>query len=429
MTNIQRSSGNYGIFPGHSVIPKKAERIIQTISGLSITVQNGTTTINGGRGIEKIHAHQNPDGSWDVNIDGERYEFSAKEARDLVINGGDGDDIITVTGQQLYGPKTKISLNGGNGNDIIINATHNGYIGGGCGIGGWLHEHLQPFLVNEVELEDPGLTNNHNSLNENANQGDNITYQDINGEVFVDGAELTDVQQGRVGDCYFVAALASLALHNPGHLERMITDNGNGTYTVHFRGKLGDVTVDDDFAAVNSGKPVYAHTGSASKSELWVAIIEKAFAQAHGSYAAIEGGHPNEALGEITGQTEFNIGNPAKFSPEVLKSSLANGQSVTASSLSSNHGKKRETAFGIVTSHAYVVTEVSQNAKGKWIVTVYNPWGDDKIGAGAITGADDGFIEMTYDEFVANFRQVQVSQEPIGRVMKKVSGALLKSAE
>jgi hypothetical protein len=100
MTNIQRSSGHLGVPPGRCVIPGKARRNIQTTTGLSITSQNGTTTINGGRGVENIHAHQNPDGSGDVNINGEKYHFTAEKAQNLVINGGEGSDNIKITGQQ-----------------------------------------------------------------------------------------------------------------------------------------------------------------------------------------------------------------------------------------------------------------------------------------------------------------------------------------
>ncbi len=266
----------------------------------------------------------------------------------------------------------------------------------------------------DVELADPGLTDDHNELNADAIASNDIQYQDIEGDIFVDGAALTDVQQGAAGDCYFVAALASIVEHNPEMLENMITDNQNGTYTVSFGGDLGDVTVDDDFAVYQNGNTVYAGTDSGAGTELWVAIIEKAFAQANGSYEAIESGNAAVAIGQITGQTSFTSSHPSNFQPADLQASLANNQSITASSLSSNNGKKEETAFGIVTSHAYVVTDVQQNANGKWVVTVYNPWGNDGRGSVAITGADDGFIEMSYEEFSANFREVQVSNDPIG---------------
>ena len=41
-----------------------------------------------------------------------------------------------------------------------------------------------------------------------------------------------DVNQGYLGDCYFVASLGEMALQDPSLIENMITANGNGTYSV-----------------------------------------------------------------------------------------------------------------------------------------------------------------------------------------------------
>jgi hypothetical protein len=41
--------------------------------------------------------------------------------------------------------------------------------------------------------------------------------------------------------------------------------------------------------------------GHGSEGKLWPAIGEKAYATAYGSYAAIEGGDPGDALSDLTG--------------------------------------------------------------------------------------------------------------------------------
>ena len=43
-----------------------------------------------------------------------------------------------------------------------------------------------------------------------------------------------DVNQGYLGDCYFLSALGEIALKDPSAIESMITSNGNGTYGVRF---------------------------------------------------------------------------------------------------------------------------------------------------------------------------------------------------
>ena len=59
-------------------------------------------------------------------------------------------------------------------------------------------------------------------------------------------ARYQDVAQGFVGDCWLTASLAEVAARNPGDIESMFIDNGDGTYTVRFyNGSTPDyVTVD-----------------------------------------------------------------------------------------------------------------------------------------------------------------------------------------
>jgi len=288
----------------------------------------------------------------------------------------------------------------------------------------------------EIELADPGLTAVHNDLNQaNAAAGLDpaVEYQDIEGEMFIDSvdndgvrAELTDIKQGYVGDCYLCAALGSIALHNPEFIENMITDNGNGTYTVSFGGKMGDVTVDDDFAVYSNGNTAYAGVGDMSNPELWVAIIEKAYVQGNrategdnvrdGTYEGIASGSTSTAIANITGQTS-SWGPTEDFTAESMKAALDNGQSVVLSSLSSNDGKKKLTPDGLVTSHAYVVSDVRQNADGEWELVVYNPWGSDadaNTEAEATDKNNDGFTVLTMEEFHTNFRAVEMTDEPVG---------------
>ena len=42
-------------------------------------------------------------------------------------------------------------------------------------------------------------------------------------------------------------------------------------------------------------------------NELWVPIIEKAWAKVHGSYAAIDGGHAHFTMRDLTGAPSYDI--------------------------------------------------------------------------------------------------------------------------
>jgi hypothetical protein len=136
-----------------------------------------------------------------------------------------------------------------------------------------------------------------------------------------------DVNQGDLGDCWFVATLAEVALQDPSAIESTITKNGNGTYGVRFfvDGVAEYVTVNKELPTAsgpsdlaNGSNLVFAN--GANGEPLWAELVEKAFAQlnaepnaVHGdelgkainAYEGIEDGYPQCALAEITDQSSI----------------------------------------------------------------------------------------------------------------------------
>ena len=94
-----------------------------------------------------------------------------------------------------------------------------------------------------------------------------------------------DVNQGYLGDCYFVSSLGEVALKDPSAIENMISSNGNGTYSVRFfvNGKPDYVTVNSQLPVMGGG---YQWANGSrlefanGKTDDWVALIEKAYAAA-----------------------------------------------------------------------------------------------------------------------------------------------------
>ncbi|WP_052664504.1 C2 family cysteine protease [Nitriliruptor alkaliphilus] len=134
---------------------------------------------------------------------------------------------------------------------------------------------------------------------------DGLVYERLEGaELYVDGVDVMDVHQGSIGDCHLMATLGAIAAADPGFIEDMITDNGNGTYTVRFhddRGRVEYVTVDDRFPYnPDAGRPEFARPGH--PPELWPLIIEKAYAQRYGSYGEIEGAPTDRTVQRLTGE-------------------------------------------------------------------------------------------------------------------------------
>ena len=94
------------------------------------------------------------------------------------------------------------------------------------------------------------------------------------------GASFSDVEQGSIGDCFFMGALSAMALNRKNFLRQAIVayDVEVGVYGVmvceemHFR-----YVIVDDYLGMR-GEHRFKYGKSANdKKELWVAILEKAY--------------------------------------------------------------------------------------------------------------------------------------------------------
>jgi hypothetical protein len=253
----------------------------------------------------------------------------------------------------------------------------------------------------------------------------NGTYQQIAGTLFVGGAQYSDVNQGSVGDCYYLAALAEVAQRSNGTITSMFIVNGDGTYGVKFKNSSGQnvyVTV-DSYLPTNGSYMVYAHVATngswtySSTNELWVALAEKAYAQVNefgwsragftdddghsqsglNSYAALSGGYVGYALEHITGlqsswattDVDYQPGsNSANFNFTTFVNAYNAGKLIGFASYSNP-----ASGSGVVGGHAYAVT--GYNA-GNQTVTLYNPWG-------LYNGSAPGTLTMSWSQIQQNF--------------------------
>jgi hypothetical protein len=196
----------------------------------------------------------------------------------------------------------------------------------------------------------------------------------------------SDVNQGYIGDCYFMASLAEVAQQNPSAIENMIQSNGNGTYSVDFK-----INGADDYVTVNSQLSVMTNAGWANGSKLefangstlWAPLIEKAYAELneqtgvpHGgnggaddSYAGINGGS-GYALGELTGQsvTDYSLGGMSSTALNSLESMLGSEFAAHAEVLLSTPDATQGNLIG---DHMFEVSGINA-AKGT--ITLQNPW-------------------------------------------------------
>jgi hypothetical protein len=209
------------------------------------------------------------------------------------------------------------------------------------------------------------------------------TYQYASGSLFQNGISMFDVDQGGVGDCYFIATLGAAARDKSHVISNMFIDNGDGTFTVRFfkpDGSRDYLTVDRYLPTNAGGNAIYAgwnggdHTES--NNELWVALAEKAYAQLNesgwigqdntNSYAGISGGWMDNVINQISGYSTTSKNATAMTEAEAID--LVNSSKMLTV------GFVDGTIPGVVNNHAYTVSSYNPWT-GKF--RLHNPWGNN----------------------------------------------------
>ena len=108
-----------------------------------------------------------------------------------------------------------------------------------------------------------------------------------------------------MGNCYFLCALSSLAEY-PSLIERLFDNaevNENGIHAVwlNINGVWQRIVLDEYFPVVQRNGKYELAFSKTDQNELWVILLEKAYAKAYGSYWEIVGGDPVHALRDLTG--------------------------------------------------------------------------------------------------------------------------------
>jgi hypothetical protein len=235
-----------------------------------------------------------------------------------------------------------------------------------------------------------------------------VTYAAAQGSLFgAGGPQYTDVRQGAVGDCYFVAALAELAQESPSAISDMFIVNGDGTYGVRFfqNGAARYVTVDSMLPTYSGGWFLFANMGdhaSSASNVLWVALAEKAYAQMNesgwlrpaawgggtNSYAGIEGGLFSDAARQIANRAISNY-NVNGGSDAAALNNAENQNRLVGFASKTNPPDSR-----IVGNHQYIVVAYNSSTQ---TVTLFNPWGIDN------GSSHPGLIHLSLSQLDNNF--------------------------
>ncbi|XP_041052396.1 calpain-5-like [Carcharodon carcharias] len=219
--------------------------------------------------------------------------------------------------------------------------------------------------------------------------------------LFVNGISSHDLHQGKLGNCWFVAACSCLALRDS-LWQKVIPDwkkqdwdskkPNSHAGIFHFRfwrfAEWIDVVIDDRLPTMNE-KLLFCHSNS--KEEFWSALLEKAYAKLSGCYEALDGGNTGDAIVDFTASVAETIDlqeiNYAKDSVKRLKLfekllKVYNRGGLISCSIHLKSDSKLEPSKlqGLEISHSYSVTKVQKirlgnTAEKLFMIKMRNPWG------------------------------------------------------
>ena len=249
---------------------------------------------------------------------------------------------------------------------------------------------------------------------------------DLSGKVRGDAAEAApslfdgdicpgDVAQGTLGDCWLLSSISSLA-EFPGAVRAIFQEDNlqsDGRYTVRIFAKREatwmDVVVDDFFPCRSGVCGSEALFAKPDGGELWVCVLEKAFAKFLGSYANLQGGFPFCALEALTGDLTLNftwmadsgswskvfynvdlkrihseriqgVRDPTKIASQTMFRRLKEWDDKGYLVVAGTDGQDQQTmsgsrsGSGIVDGHAYSIIHVKQVLNHQ-LLCIRNPWG------------------------------------------------------
>jgi len=223
-------------------------------------------------------------------------------------------------------------------------------------------------------------------------------------------AKYSDIQQGYLGDCYFLATLSSIAFTHPELIKNMFTkgslvEGAHPVYTTKWllNGKPTALAVNNMIPAdPNTGLPYFVQEKGGN---YWPLVLEKAWAKLFGGYKSIEGGNQNEVIKAMT-QAPVDFYNPPKMWDKKdqfwskLVTATSNKWVIGAGTPNTPPGN-----IGVMGGHAYAVLGAYfYSERFPRVLHLFNPHHNDKYN-GEIPNEEksDGSFYVTLDEFITAF--------------------------
>lgn len=312
-------------------------------------------------------------------------------------------------------------------------------------VGPTLASEIQEGLGEEDIYEDEDFPADKSSLigfgQKNVDKVENLTWKTLD-ELFENGFEIagdkvgpTDVKQGALGDCYFICAIAAVAEFKDRIRRNVLTNDGSCTsvhsVALNICGIFEEVVM-DTYIPYTPVHKMAAFTKSSKSQDVWVMLIEKAWAKVHGGYLNIESGYIDEALAALTGAPCYTYYVNDKNVDENWKQMLDGERKNYIMCCSSKNFNKSgndslDATSGLCPNHAYTVLsahEVNVAGQPERLVKLRNPWGrgesklawhdNDSRWTPELkqklyhSAADDGTFFMRYSDWMTYFSNFTV---------------------
>ena len=197
-------------------------------------------------------------------------------------------------------------------------------------------------------------------------------------ELFEGKIEYNDVQQGGLGDCYFLSSITALTEYPYLIKEKFRTKSFNeeGYYEIIFfiDGEWQIVFI-DDYLPYNTLTKNFAFA-TPHNNELWAILLEKAWAKINGGYSNIIGGNISEPVNSLTGFPTQYISHKNIDEMEVYDKIEEGDKEGTIMSSASKNSDEVE-ARGLIPSHAYtLITAKKWQDRNIFLLKLRNPWGE-----------------------------------------------------
>eukprot|EP00826_Nyctotherus_ovalis_P027742 TRINITY_DN2170_c0_g5_i6.p1 TRINITY_DN2170_c0_g5~~TRINITY_DN2170_c0_g5_i6.p1 ORF type:complete len:732 (+),score=188.21 TRINITY_DN2170_c0_g5_i6:115-2310(+) len=251
--------------------------------------------------------------------------------------------------------------------------------------------------------------------------------------IFLGDITPNEITQGTLADTYFLSALSVLA-ERPALLKSLfvsIEPNKAGVYAVKMykNGIEKILNIDNYFPCTSEGKLAFSHS---KENELWVMLLEKAWARLHSSYALVDKNEVqiDSILETLTGAYCSVINHDDENLWDYLIEAKDKGWIISASAASTKASKELLEEMGLAGNFAYSILDVRSvdlKDSAEKIIQLRNPWGTKewtgewsdssniwteelraKLSWRAASSAEEKVFWMSYADFSHYFSRVQI---------------------